>query len=956
MLISSIYTKVHNYSQAIMFYKKALGIYSKIGNWKMEATLLMNMSDVYREAGDEAKALVYGEDALRVYAELDDEKELSKAMTKLGVLCGLIGDFEKALDFFQQAFKIDIEINDTKKQSEDLLNIVRTISFSGDHLQALDYCQQSLVKSKEVEYNKGAGDVFSAMAGIYELEGDYSKALAYLNKAIEAYESCRETVRRGQALSVMANMNMEIGDHDKAIDFLQKALDIQKRNRDTLGEGFTQEKMGRFYYEQGDYTKAFQYFQESLKIGMKENVDLLISYSLAGIGDVYTSLNKNQAALLTYEEIEDSVRLGQIYNKMGNYEKAVELFNNSIANLTQNEVLYSSRLIDNYLGLGESFSHLKRFRDAADNYLEAINIIERVRGKLKASETMTVYLSKQFQPYEDIVGVLFQLLNLSKIPDDTWKTFGENYAEIAFHFVEKGKARVLVEMLAVRRQGDISELVPNLLSEKEARLTNYLSILQSKVDEAFEKGKKPYEMINKEIRKTEAELETFVAQIKREYPDYAALRYPEAMTVVKLPLLENEHLIEYQVTEDATCLFVVQKGKVDKFLKISIIRKELENKIRHFRAAFEDVDKLDQFNPQKAHELYTLLVAPGLEGFDQTTHLVIVPDGPLHLLPFETLVVDAENATKTIDPETRIPSYHSVTYLADQWEVSYYQSATVLTINRTTTEKKLIWEKPLFAVADPVFNADDPRLPESFESETPLLASTELETESVIFPIRSAAEENGYAFHRLKETRDEVLTIGKLYGATEGIPEIKLGLDANERDIKQMDLIPYQNIIFATHGILENEVPYLQQPALVLSQVDTVEEDGFLTMEEILGLRLNADLVTLSACKTGLGEQVKGEGIVGLSRAFMYAGTKSVLVSLWSVSSNSTEALMKAFYTYTKQGKSKSEALRLAKRDIRKGTFELSIGRGLEVTERKIKVSGSHPFFWAPFVLIGEWK
>lgn len=191
---------------------------------------------------------------------------------------------------------------------------------------------------------------------------------------------------------------------------------------------------------------------------------------------------------------------------------------------------------------------------------------------------------------------------------------------------------------------------------------------------------------------------------------------------------------------------------------------------------------------------------------------------------------------------------------------------------------------------------------------------------------------------------------------SENSPDIKMGLQANEQVIKQTDLTIFQNLIFATHGILGTEVPYFQQPALVLSQMDKGEEDGFLTMEEILGMRLNADLVTLSACQTGLGKQIKGEGVVGLSRAFMYAGTKSVLVSLWSVSSNSTEVLMKAFYGYLKEGKSKAEALRLAKHDVRQGIFELSVGRGIAVTEKKIKVNGSHPFFWAPFVLIGEWE
>jgi CHAT domain-containing protein len=161
-------------------------------------------------------------------------------------------------------------------------------------------------------------------------------------------------------------------------------------------------------------------------------------------------------------------------------------------------------------------------------------------------------------------------------------------------------------------------------------------------------------------------------------------------------------------------------------------------------------------------------------------------------------------------------------------------------------------------------------------------------------------------------------------------------------------LAPYQYIVFATHGILGTEVPYLQQPALVLSQVDTLEEDGFLTMEEILGLRLNADLVTLSACQTGLGINVKGEGIIGLTRAFMYAGTSSLVVSLWSVADQSTAEFMAHFYRNLKSGMSKAKALRETKLWM--------IRESYHTDEYGNVVLHNHPFYWAPFVLIGEYQ
>ena len=162
------------------------------------------------------------------------------------------------------------------------------------------------------------------------------------------------------------------------------------------------------------------------------------------------------------------------------------------------------------------------------------------------------------------------------------------------------------------------------------------------------------------------------------------------------------------------------------------------------------------------------------------------------------------------------------------------------------------------------------------------------------------------------------------------------GKDANEGRLKDEDLNRYRYIVFATHGILDTDVPYIREPALVLNQLGNGEnEDGFLTMSKAMGLKLKADVVALTACKTGMGKQVSGEGVMGLGRAFQYAGAKTVLVSLWSVAEESTTKLTESFFMHLREGKTQREALRLARVEVR--------GAGYE-----------NPFFWAPFILMGE--
>jgi CHAT domain-containing protein len=169
--------------------------------------------------------------------------------------------------------------------------------------------------------------------------------------------------------------------------------------------------------------------------------------------------------------------------------------------------------------------------------------------------------------------------------------------------------------------------------------------------------------------------------------------------------------------------------------------------------------------------------------------------------------------------------------------------------------------------------------------------------------------------------------------------ELLSGISASEQELRKKELAQYRYIVFATHGILDNTVPYLKEPALVFGQIGTDAgertKDGFLTLSEVMQLKLHADVVALTACQTGLGKNVSGEGVMGLGRAFQYAGAKSVLVSLWSVSEDSTTLMAEKFFTYLKEDKTKREAIRLARADARKKGYE-------------------HPFFWAPFILIGE--
>ncbi len=353
---------------------------------------------------------------------------------------------------------------------------------------------------------------------------------------------------------------------------------------------------------------------------------------------------------------------------------------------------------------------------------------------------------------------------------------------------------------------------------------------------------------------------------------------------------------------------------------------------------------------ESAFNLYFALMRPAAEAI-AGKKLIIVPDGSLYTLPFEALI------TTLPTPGRESPAdYASLPYLIQQHVISYAPSATVLSAMKTDrTESK----QPLAAllVGDPVFDPTDSRIKKeaqtnlSGQSQRDLLLK-ELPPESLASappasnPSASGSEPAGVKIPRLPATRTEVNEIAKLLRQNGIQPEVFMDLDANESLFRTRDLQGYQFVHLATHGLLNADHP--ESSGLLLSLVGNPPEmDGFLRTREIFNLRLGSPIVMLSACKTGLGQLRKGEGLIGLTRAFVYAGAKDVGVSLWPVDDNSTAQLMSGFYSRLLPPKdvsaSSSTALPEPASALRMAQIDMINGRKY-----------SPPYFWAPFILVGQ--
>ena len=237
----------------------------------------------------------------------------------------------------------------------------------------------------------------------------------------------------------------------------------------------------------------------------------------------------------------------------------------------------------------------------------------------------------------------------------------------------------------------------------------------------------------------------------------------------------------------------------------------------------------------------------------------------------------------------------------------------------------------MLVVADPVYQMKDPRVQ---SASTAAIASDKKSFYSDLMVAMEDSSGGSLQFTRLPLTGQLAEKLAETFA---GKVTSYTGLAAAKENFLERiapDLGRYRSIVFATHGYFGAQIPGIQEPILILSTVPT-GTDGFLRLSEVMGCRMSADVVALTACQSGLGKQISGEGTMGMGRAFQYAGAKSVLMSLWSVSEASSVKLVEDFFRHTKEGKSRLEALQLARRAIRQGGFD-------------------HPFFWAPFILVGE--
>ena len=886
------------------------------------------------DAGDLKSAIDVYTAAMKEAAGRGDIMGVGLSCNILGGMYNNTGDFKSAVASLNDALKYNKEVGNPRNILISYNTLCVVYKNIGDIPTAVDYCTQGLAKSTEFRDKDEEFEFLNMMALLYTGIGDYSNALKYVKRGFMISAGGGDKRRQADALIDFEMVYNEIGDYDSALDYLKRAEDlISKNGIDSLLARLNDER-GIVYTNLGEYDKALTGFSESVVLQKKEG-----GWAAGG-----TEINMADAYMA-----KGDPRACDMYHKLGHwigevrcllvrkdYKGAVALLDKRMPGITRSRG--SNTLLAGLSAYGLSYEFLGDYPAAEKYYRQGLDFIEQSRANLADSPRL-YYLSGQdwlfprLESHEGLVRV---------------SSFTAGGLRESFHYSEFTKGRLFTELAAKRSDGAESR-IPAALSKEEDAANLRAFMAQKRAQAMYLLGEKA------EYSKAEAEnsaairaREEFIGRLRKDYPAYASVIYPLPVYPEGVRLAPDEALIEYEVTGPYTKVFLVKNGAIVFSADIRLNRRRLTDLVRKYRDLFENVDsysKLGAYDPSLGKKLYGLLLAPVLEAKDAagrplvgaSDKLVIVPDEILGVLPFDSLVISAPE--KADMPSSRFgPVPVGVEYVADKYDIAYAYSAASL--HSGAIEAPAGGGKELFVLADPVFSAADSRL-RGRAGKAEIAAASKMAgavlrrmgisgVRGGAADVRKIGDEKGIFFPRLDKTG---LLADELASVFPGSSTVLAGLSASEESLLGADLSGYRFVVLATHGILEKTIPQIREPALVLSQFgNRGGRDGFLTLSKVMRLKLNADLVALPACQTSLGKSISGEGVMSLGRAFQYAGARAVLATLWSVNEDSTTHFTEKMLRYIKEGRTRREALKLARRDIRKEGYE-------------------HPFFWAPFVL-----
>jgi CHAT domain-containing protein/Flp pilus assembly protein TadD len=899
-------------------YHEALELYRRAGDRSREAYILNKIGWAHIYLGEMRKALEKYNEALSFSRAVGDRREEASALNGIGVVYWQLGEMRKTLEKYNEALQLSQAAGDLRREAAILNNIGVIHWILGETQKAWEKYNEALPVSRAVGDRSREANILSNIGLLHELLGEKRKALETYSEALLIFQTLDERNHQATMLNAIGVVYRSLGETRKALEKYNEALPLSRAAGNLNTETRVLSNIGEVYVSLGETRKALEKYNEALPLSRAAGDRRYEADVLNGIGKVYQSLGETQKALEKYNEALAHRRAAGDRNGEAATLLAIARVEQTRGALTQ-----------------------------ADQTIEqAIGIVESLRAGNREDHRAS-YLASRREYYESYIDILAERHRQNQ-------TAG--FDATAFAVSERSRARSLLELLTESR-ADIRQGVDSSLLERERSLRQ---LLQEKAAAQFALLNRKHtpaeaEAAAKDIDSITADYEELRAQIRAVAPRYAALTQPQPLGLAEIQrqvLDPDTLLLEYSLGDNASHLFVVSKTSITwhqlpKRAEIEAAARRVYELLTAPPPQPGDTEAKYRARVKEARESYwtkaaglsRMLLGPVASQLDKK-RLAIVADGALQYIPFAALP-----APSPVNDEARNSGAEPQPLFVEHEIVSLPSASTLATLRRETAGRKPA-EKSLAVLADPVFTDDDTRVRRDVGKAGPKEKTKSADSEKIdiaFLQMSRSGRETGVigaegAFGRLLSTRREAAAISALVPERERMQA--LDFEASRTTALRPELGEYRIVHFAAHGMLNNIHPELS--GIVLSLVDEAgqQQDGFLRLQDIYNLKLPAELVVLSACQTGLGKEIKGEGLVGLTRGFMYAGAPRVVASLWKVDDRATSELMKRFY----QGMLGPEALGPA------GAL-----RQAQLSLWKQK-QWRAPYYWAAFVLQGEWK
>jgi CHAT domain-containing protein len=879
--------------------------------------LVADRDEVFEEAERQCQA------AIELARRSSAEREEAEALNCLGESAYYRQRLERALQLYEEAGRLWDRIGDPGGRAH---NLVLQGSVHSD-LGRLDQAQACYARARalwgSLGDRRGRAITLVAEARLLMRRGTYQEALNEFQEALAILQPMGDAVWEGSCLTGIARVHLDMADTAASLEYWERALRIfESAGLKNVAVDVLM-SVGATYLASGDDTRALNRFERALTLAHELGMPRWKAWALRFIGVVHLVRHQPRLAQRYLEQalalqetpgspadprlkVRTLADVGEVRDLLGEHRVAAADFDDALAlSRAGGDRVAEARAL---FGLARASFGLNRLEEARTQIESSLRVVESLRTEVESRDLRASYFASVYRYHEFHMDVLMRLSRVHP---------GEGLAAAAFEASERARARSLLDSLTEAGVDLREGLDPDLLRREQMvkRAFDDWAGRQGRLGGA---GGPEAAALAGEYRDLERRYDQLQAEIRSKSPRYAALAQPRPLRlreVQKEVLDADTLLLEYALGEERSYLWAISDKEETSYELAP--RAEIESAARRAYERLtarltvsgpswdrrQRVEQADAEYWTEAARLSAMLLGPVAKRM-AGKRILVVPDGALQYLPFAALPAPGAGSAP-------VP-------MVVEHEIVSLPSASVLALLRREAKARTPPVKAVAVLADPVFEADDPR-------------------RRAVSGAGRTGEGGRPGYPRLAATRQEADTILAL--APEGMTLRAVGFDASRATAMSPDLAQYRIVHFATHGIFDNENPGTSGILLSMFGERGQAQDGVLRLHDIYGLKLPAELVVLSACDTALGRPVRGEGLVGIVRGFMYAGARRVLASLWKVDDDATGEMMGRLYReMLERNRSPAAALRAA---------QLSMWR----TDR-----WRPPFHWAAFVLQGEWR